>query len=483
MNKFFWLGVLALVAVPVSAESVSAVSFNPSRLGDYDYLKVSGSAKLPGGLRTSTLDINTAGQVTIQNVPSKTQFSVSSIKGNNAQVTLSFPNAVIYKQKTNPDAVLPLYDASTRIAPSGVTRTNLSISGGTLDVSNSERNDSFVASLQNSADLPANSNLKQYVKNLYVPNARIDLPEDRGLAEGAIRLLDSNLNNALSTPGFTLGSTKIFYPSNVVYKTSEDGTTTHSSLDLSDANCQLKWVKRRISTSSQTDQQYAYVLAMQGCSPTCVSGTKTNTITESCPSGWQGTQTVQAQITTTCNSENGMWEEGTPSVEYKKTDGTWTSDVADSNIAWNRSGCSRYAWQKEDHGWNEGYHLGAREPFKPCSCTLLRTVSWYGATLGFIFNLLDLGLDWISGGLWHGLTSWVGDVIEDAAGGLHICNAGAEGNYNFDIDYYRYDTDWLGHACHIKNDKYTCRQVQWGQPYQDGSNRTCTYSSGQYTCS
>ena len=57
--KNTWIVVAFLfAAVTVSAqETVSSVSFNPSRLGNFEKLKVSGSATLRGGLQTTNLEI------------------------------------------------------------------------------------------------------------------------------------------------------------------------------------------------------------------------------------------------------------------------------------------------------------------------------------------------------------------------------------------------------------------------------------------
>ena len=54
MRKIFLLGVLLASAFPLAAtETVSTISFNPSRLGQYTYLKINKDINLKGGLQVS----------------------------------------------------------------------------------------------------------------------------------------------------------------------------------------------------------------------------------------------------------------------------------------------------------------------------------------------------------------------------------------------------------------------------------------------
>lgn len=86
-------------AMPVLAETISAVTFNPNRLGAYQYLKVARSAKLYGGLQTPELivnknvDKNTSGggtpSVQMSNQTDDNRYDVEEIDGESkAKVTM-----------------------------------------------------------------------------------------------------------------------------------------------------------------------------------------------------------------------------------------------------------------------------------------------------------------------------------------------------------------------------------------------------------
>ncbi len=90
--------IMLLCAVTCYGEIVSEVSFNPSRMGDYNYLKVADKATLVGGLETDYLNIRSNGTVTLKNsASSSATFQVNNqIIGDpdeNQTVEISFPNA------------------------------------------------------------------------------------------------------------------------------------------------------------------------------------------------------------------------------------------------------------------------------------------------------------------------------------------------------------------------------------------------------
>lgn len=58
--------ILALAALPAAAEIVSEISFNPSRLGEYKFLKIAKDANFRGGLVTKNLNIKAQNTVSIQ---------------------------------------------------------------------------------------------------------------------------------------------------------------------------------------------------------------------------------------------------------------------------------------------------------------------------------------------------------------------------------------------------------------------------------
>ena len=342
MNKLFWLGVLACVALPVAAESVSAVSFNPSRLGNYEYLKVSGSAKLPGGLKTPRLDVNSQGTVTIQSPG--TTFVVNSITG--AGSNLNFPNAVIYGSGTAPASYTP--QATNLAAPSGVTPVSLIVSGGTLKFTEN----SYLNGVDEngvSSGLLLNSNLYQYAQKLYVNNLEVNnIQQDDGLHNAGVPLLNSAMDLQSSTPGFTLGNVDIVYPSAVWFKDSDEAANKYrTSVDLTNSNCQLAWVKRKISNT----EKYVYVLALKNCDVTCSGSGEPieSEQIETCENilgDYYGQVKIPVRLTHTCETSGSgsSYESTDPVVEYIKSDGSTTTNPWEAMDNWNFSDCKRMQW-------------------------------------------------------------------------------------------------------------------------------------------
>ena len=90
--------IMLLCAVTCYGEIVSEVSFNPSRMGDYNYLKVADKATLVGGLETDYLNIRSNGTVTLKNSTStsatfKVDKQIIGDPDENQTVEISFPNA------------------------------------------------------------------------------------------------------------------------------------------------------------------------------------------------------------------------------------------------------------------------------------------------------------------------------------------------------------------------------------------------------
>lgn len=86
--------IMLLCAVTCYGEIVSEVSFNPSRMGDYNYLKVANKATLVGGLETDYLNIRSNGTVTLKNsASSSATFQVNNQIIGEADTKISFPNA------------------------------------------------------------------------------------------------------------------------------------------------------------------------------------------------------------------------------------------------------------------------------------------------------------------------------------------------------------------------------------------------------
>ena len=349
MNKFYWLGLLTLIALPVAAENVSSVSFNPSRLGNYDYLKVSGPAKFPGGLRTPVLEVNTPGTLTVQNNTSSAVFNVESISGDNTGTEFHFPNAIVHGGNAITGTFS--YSAASKSAPS-VTPVNLYISGGKLDFSSNSNIDSYLNALQ------VNHNLYQYAQTLHATNVEVRMPEDDGMSDDSVTLINAALEDNVSTSGFTLGTTDIIRPTQVKYKENDSSSSFYSSVDLTNNSCQLRWVKRKLSNQDK----YAYVLALDNCDVTCTPTSEDRTINRLCSnsyvlgSGWSGSATAPVRYIRTCAQNGGNYEPTEPTMVYLKADGSTTEDPSEAN--WDKSTCWRYAtvytnqWYYNDEHWD-----------------------------------------------------------------------------------------------------------------------------------
>ena len=86
--------IMLLCAVTCYGEIVSEVSFNPSRMGDYNYLKVANKATLVGGLETDYLNIRSGNTVTLKNSTSTSAtFKVVNQIIGEADTEISYPNA------------------------------------------------------------------------------------------------------------------------------------------------------------------------------------------------------------------------------------------------------------------------------------------------------------------------------------------------------------------------------------------------------
>ena len=340
MNKFYWLGLLTLIALPVAAENVSSVSFNPSRLGNYDYLKVSGPAKFPGGLRTPVLEVNTPGTLTVQNNTTSAIFNVESISGDNTGTEFHFPNAIVHGGNAITGTFS--YSAASKSAPS-VTPVNLYISGGKLDFSSNSNIDSYLNALQ------VNHNLYQYAQTLHATNVEVRMPEDDGMSNDQVPLIDAGLSDSVSTSGFTLGTTDILRPTQVKYKENDSSSSVYSSIDLTNNNCQLRWVKRKLSNQDK----YAYVLALDNCDVTCTPINEDRIMTINCADTDLGENynyydhgqiRVPIRYIRTCEQNGGQYEAAEPVIVYLKSNGEVTDNPEEAMSNWDFSGCNRIDW-------------------------------------------------------------------------------------------------------------------------------------------
>lgn len=231
MKKYLILFLLACFSWPVQAEEVSSVSFNPSRLGEYTYLKAASKAVLLGGLKTPKLNLAVAGTSTISmNLNNTTDglYLIDTLTGR-AGSSLYMPNTIFHGiGDTNKN-----YNAEDSSAPGGYL-AQVTASGGTQLY----MQDSYINTIY------AREKLKQKVNTLTMTNAALSITGDEGLS---VNLYTSGT----STLGFRLAGNDIPVP-----------LVSHTNTGKKLTNCSLVWEKRQTSTSPS---QEVWLLALQGC--------------------------------------------------------------------------------------------------------------------------------------------------------------------------------------------------------------------------
>ena len=85
-------------AVNAPAEIISAVSYNPSRMGDYVYLKVADKANLKGGIEANTMTVRSGGTVSASSP--NLNYNVPAVVGESGS-TLDMPNTAIHGSAAN----------------------------------------------------------------------------------------------------------------------------------------------------------------------------------------------------------------------------------------------------------------------------------------------------------------------------------------------------------------------------------------------
>lgn len=96
MKRIYLLLILSLCAGISSAEVVSAITFNPSRLGTYTHLRAANSAVLAGGLETETMNVSSAdaGTVSVTTPSSDNIYVATKVRPveNASLVAVNMPN-------------------------------------------------------------------------------------------------------------------------------------------------------------------------------------------------------------------------------------------------------------------------------------------------------------------------------------------------------------------------------------------------------
>ena len=239
-----FIGLFAAVNAP--AEIISAVSYNPSRMGDYVYLKVADKANLKGGIESNTMTVRSGGTVSASSP--NLNYEVPAVVGASGSA-LDMPNTVVHGNAVN---TYNGYQAVSSGTPNALLN-NVYVNGGQTTV----KNDSYISTLD------AVNRLKQKAATLRANKLSLSGSEDAGLYDGA------------TTDGFTLAGNDIPQP-----------TSSHVNTGAALSNCTLKWEERTTS-----DNQKVKLLALANCNgATPSTGDCSNTTykashkSECCPS-------------------------------------------------------------------------------------------------------------------------------------------------------------------------------------------------------
>ena len=240
-----FIGLFAAVNAP--AEIISAVSYNPSRMGDYVYLKVADKANLKGGIESNTMNVRSGGTVSASSP--NLNYEVPAVVGASGSA-LDMSNTAIHGSAAN---TYNNYQSVNTGTPSALLG-NVYINGGQTTV----KNDSYISTLD------AVNRLKQKAATLRANKLSLSGSEDAGLYDGA------------TTDGFTLAGNDIPQP-----------TSSHVNTGAALSNCTLKWEERTTS-----DNQKVKLLALANCNGATTPSTgdcsnatyKANHKSECCPS-------------------------------------------------------------------------------------------------------------------------------------------------------------------------------------------------------
>ena len=207
-------------AVNAPAEIISAVSYNPSRMGDYVYLKVADKANLKGGIEANTMTVRSGGTVSASSP--NLNYNVPAVVGASGS-TLDMPNTAIHGAAAN---TYDNYQAVNTGTPNALLN-KVYVNGGTTTV----KSDSYISTLD------AVNRLKQKAATLRANKLSVSGSEDASLYDDA------------TTDGFTLSGNDIPQP-----------TSSHVNTGAALSNCTLKWEERTTS-----DNKKVKLLALANC--------------------------------------------------------------------------------------------------------------------------------------------------------------------------------------------------------------------------
>ena len=271
-------------AVNAPAEIISAVSYNPSRMGDYVYLKVADKANLKGGIESNTMTVRSGGTVSASSP--NLNYNVPAVVGESGS-TLDMPNTAIHGAAAN---TYDNYQAVNTGTPTALLN-KVYVNGGTTTV----KNDSYIATLD------AVNRLKQKAATLRANKLSVSGSEDASLYDDA------------TTDGFTLSGNDIPQP-----------TSSHVNTGASLSNCTLKWEERTTS-----DNKKVKLLALANCGGTtppstgdCSNATyKAAHKSECCPSAAKTDTVCYSPVYTYVTLHEGLYDKESFKGNCGPTDG------------------------------------------------------------------------------------------------------------------------------------------------------------------
>ena len=293
-------------AVNAPAEIISAVSYNPSRMGDYVYLKVADKANLKGGIEANTMTVRSGGTVSASSP--NLNYNVPAVVGESGS-TLDMPNTAIHGAAAN---TYDNYQAVNTGTPTALLN-KVYVNGGTTTV----KNDSYIATLD------AVNRLKQKAATLRANKLSVSGSEDASLYDEA------------TTDGFTLSGNDIPQP-----------TSSHVNTGSALSNCTLKWEERVTSNN-----QKVKLLALTNCGGTtpstgdCSNATyKAAHKSECCPSA--------AKTDTVCYQKMYKWV-STNTTNHNDPDG---SDCKVGNECFSLNATCDYQMSCHIYSAGQGQH-------------------------------------------------------------------------------------------------------------------------------
>ena len=293
-------------AVNAPAEIISAVSYNPSRMGDYVYLKVADKANLKGGIEANTMTVRSGGTVSASSP--NLNYNVPAVVGESGS-SLDMPNTAIHGAAAN---TYTNYQAVNTGTPTALLN-NVYVNGGTTTV----KSDSYISTLD------AVNRLKQKAATLRANKLSVSGSEDASLYDDA------------TTDGFTLSGNDIPQP-----------TSSHVNTGAALSNCTLKWEERVTSNN-----QKVKLLALTNCGGTtpstgdCSNATyKAAHKSECCPSA--------AKTDTVCYQKMYKWV-STNTTNHNDPDG---SDCKVGNECFSLNATCDYQMSCHIYSAGQGQH-------------------------------------------------------------------------------------------------------------------------------